>query len=1112
MTDSIVPLHVRSGYSLTRGTAMPGRLVELAASMGYARLAMTDVNNLCGATVFHKAAEAAGLGPIIGAELSQCGTGNGGQGFDRLPPSSPPYVVALVASDVGYENLCRLITRRHVPEIDEGATHKQSEAKLVGGEEPGGRGSGGHSPPYVESGDGQGDSRGGAPAFAETTADKPVPPRSQRDVQEVAGQSPYMLGGHSPPYVESGGGHSPPYLPSDAAELQDGLHFIVEDAGLARAMIDARLSRDRLWLGVDPATQSHRRLGLLADSARKLNLPLVATGKALLAEPGDYELARLLTAIRLGAVYDALPADALPHQQPHLRPPQRLRQELADMPQAVRNNQRLAEMCGGFRLLPRRPVFPRYPCPKSADPAAYLRVLCRRGLRRRYGRCPSEGAEARLSRELGPIERMGFAEYFLLIREIVRYARSRNTPVAGRGSGAGSIVAYALGITNVCPIRYDIPFERFLHEGREDFPDLDIDFCWRTRDDVIDYVFRRWGESRVAMVCTHNTFQERSAIREAAKAFGFSEEQISNAEAMEADPRLARIAALARRLVGLPHLLSVHPGGIVMGRKPIDRYAPIQRAAKGVTITQYDKDGVEDIGLVKLDLLGNRNLSTVRAACDLTAEHTGRRVNIEAVPENDAATIRLLCDADSVGCNQLESPAMRNLLRMMQPAGTDDVMQALALIRPGAASIGMKETFIRRRRSLEAVPTGQAQVDALLRCTHGVMMYEDDVMMVAAALTGGTLSQADRFRKAIQKCTSDAERLELSRRFLARCRENGVDLDYAKGLWVQMAKFNAYSFCRAHAASYAAIAYAGAYLKTHHPLEFWTAALNNNQGMYHPRVYVECAKRDGIAFQLPDVNRSGEEFTIDDGAIRVGLNFVAGLGPVTIERILRSRRDGPFDGLSEFLMRTGTPTEEARSLVLCGAFDWTGRTRPTLMMELNLFGKIGPRCATSQRGLLPAVPIIPNIPGDYDDGRKYLDERAVLGISVREHPMAFHRARRSELPEMVDADSRDLPRCIGRTVRLAGVIEAQRRTSTQRGGQMLFLTMDDEFGLFEVTVFPGALGRNRTRLTHYGPYLVTGTVEEQYGAITVSAGKISLVGEVKPGRERETVGEMMNAE
>ena len=358
------------------------------------------------------------------------------------------------------------------------------------------------------------------------------------------------------------------------------------------------------------------------------------------------------------------------------------------------------------------------------------------------------------------------------------------------------------------------------------------------------------------------------------------------------------------------------------------------------------------------------------------------------------------------------------------------IVKALALIRPGAASIGMKDVFIRRHRRLEPIPQQNRSVDAILRSSNGVMLYEDDVMLATAALLGVSLPEADRFRKDIQNCRNDQQRLALSKTFLSRCRARGVNLEYAKSLWVQMAKFNEFSFCRAHAASYALLAYTGAYLKTHFPLEFWVSALNNNQSMYHPRVYVEQAKRIGIRFLLPDINRSAEEFGIEGRAIRVGLNQVGCLGPTSIELILKTRARRPYKGLSDFLWRTHLDRDKTRSLILCGAFDGIGRTRPSLMMELELCLADHRELTNHEETLFTAEPSVPQVPGDYSSQRKYADERQILDISVGRHIMVLHRAA---LAGAMDIDSRQLPQCLGRTVRIAGVLEAQRATHTQNG-------------------------------------------------------------------------------
>jgi DNA polymerase-3 subunit alpha/error-prone DNA polymerase len=967
-------------------------------------MAMTDVNNLYGAPVFWKEAIAAGIQPLLGAEL-------------HLVDDDPAPIVVLVDSQAGYANLCRMLTRLHQP---------------------------------------------------------PAGPR-------VGGPLAAVL----PDEVSLG-------------ELAEGLQWIVSDVARAEALAQAGLPPRRLWLGIDPATQSITLVHRLAGLAPVLGARLVAAGPALLADPADMEAARLLAAIRTGRTLETVPPGALPHGRSFLRDGEQLARSLSEHPEAIAHNARLVERCSGFSLLPREPVFPSFPTPDGSPPGEFLHRLCREGMTRRYGPFPSDAAEARLARELRLIQRMGFSEYFLVVWDIVQYARRRGAPVAGRGSGASSIVAYTLGITNVCPIAYDIPIERFLHEQREDFPDLDVDFCWRMRDDVIDYAFRRWGTDHAAMVSMHTCFQPRSAFRESAKATGLSDEQVSRLASSSKGPddgQVSRIAALSRTILHLPHVLSVHPGGIVITPGPLDRHAPIQTAAKGVPIVQYDKDGVEDVGLVKIDLLGNRNLSTVRAAVDLIARRRGERIDIEALAPEDPDTVATLRAARTVGCNQIESPAMRHLLRMVQPAGAKDVMQVLALIRPGAASLGMKDVFARRRRGIEPVGPLPPAAAGILAQTYGLMLYEDDVMLVAAALMDCSIAQADRFRRAVQKCHDDRQRLELSREFLSRCQAAGVDLEQAKALWVQMAKFNAYSFCRAHAGSYAVLAYAGAYLRTHYPLEFWSAAMNNNQSMYPPRVYVEQAKRDGVDVLAPDVNRSELDCTIDAGesgeaGIRLGLRYVDGLGEVTIDRILRRRAEAPFMSLSDFVARARAGDDETRSLVLCGALDSLGRSRPSLMMELTLARALQPARA-EQRSLLPTgAPTLPDPPGDYPPLRKYFDQRRVLGVSVGEHVMGVFRPA---IARAVDADSRDLPRRLGRRIRLAGVVEAVRTHPTRDGRSMVFVTFEDEFGLFEATLFPDMLQRTGARVDRYGPYVVTGVVDEHLGSITVTAHRVEHV-------------------
>ena len=749
---------------------------------------------------------------------------------------------------------------------------------------------------------------------------------------------------------------------------------------------------------------------------------------ATFATRKEWRLHRLLSAIRKNTL--------VAHVTDLASPEDHLRNDAGE----TEDDERLAESCD-WEFLPAPKIFP-----KDQGGMERLRALCARMLPRRY---PDRPPLERVERELGVIGKLGYADYFLVVHDIVKYSRDRGLPVAGRGSGASSVVAYLLGITNVCPIAYDLPFERFLHEGRTDYPDIDVDFSWRVRDDVIRHVFERFGD--VAMVSTHITFQHRSAFREAAKAFGYSDDQVTLLQKGRVNvPDRPKLERAAQALLGLPRHYSVHPGGVVLHP---DGAAPLERAEKGVIVTQYDKDTVEAAGLVKIDLLGNRALSTIRETVEIVERTSGVRLDVEALPVDEPAR-RLLREARTLGCNQLESPAMRSLIRMMRPVDAKGLMKALALVRPGAAAGGMKEAFVRRERGLEHVPPR-----GLLPDTHEIMLYEDDAMLVASALAGLSLAEGDRFRRRVQKLRTDEERLAVSREFLGLAVRHGTPPAVAKDLWIQMAKFTEFSFCRAHAASYGVLAWASVWLAAHHPVAHWVAALNNNQGLYDARVYLEQAKREGIAVRLPCTQASGVDFTEERGAIRVGLGRIFGIEQREIAQILEAR---PFSSLGDFLARTKVSAPSLRSLVHCGALDWTGLPRPRILMSARA------------RGLdTPAIP-------DFAEEEKFSRELGILGLSARRHILSYLAPPR-------DFDSRGLEASAGRRVRLLGIMATSRIAETARSEPMEFVTMEDEHGLFEVVLFPPVFRRCRAYIGTLGPYEVVGKVESRYDVTAVTA-------------------------
>ncbi len=877
--------------------------------------------------------------------------------------------------------------------------------------------------------------------------------------------------------------------------LQDGLAILTEDTGLARRL-SVNLDEGRLCLELVRPGRSREHERRIMDTARALNVKVAASSDIHFAVPEDFKAHEALLAMGKTDLLDNVREEAKSHRCSYLRSQREMKETFSDCSELLVNTLHTAESVE-FDLLGRKPVFPKVPDMHGKPAPRQLREKTCRRARNRY-KAITPVVRNRIEYELNLICRLGFASYFLIVSDIVDHARALGTPTAGRGSGASSIVSYCLGITNVDPLKYDISFERFLHEGRIDFPDLDIDFCWRLRDDVIDYVYKKYGDDHVAMVATYATLQPRLAFRETAKIFGLSDPVITKIRKrlsrglkkddwrfLPVEPEiLERILLLAARIEGFPHHLSVHCGGVVITPEPVCQHAPLQRAEKGVVITQYDKNGVEAVGLVKLDLLGNRSLSTIREAVDLVYEVSGRRINPENITDGDEKTVEMLQAGNTLGCNQLESPAMRNLLQMLRTSDISGVMKALAVVRPGAASLGMKESFVRRERSLEKQSHSDPRLARILGETHGIMVYEDDVLLVAKYIAGLPTGEADRFRRAVTKCRSDSERLRLSKDFLSYCRQAGTNGELAKDLWIQMAKFNHQSFCRGHAASYALLAYVLTYLKAHYAAQFWVAALNNNAGMYPKRVYIEAAKRGGIKVLLPCVNRSEAEFTLEDGGIRVGLGRVTGLSQKSIESIIRSRS---YSSLSDFRTKTGVGQKETESLIKCGALDFTGASRPLLLWQLYT------QQPSSGGGFAfdmpPAVTAgMPELE-DYDEEKKFRDEWEFLGLSTRKHPLIYSKRG---LPGNGLIGSSQIGGNVGKVVTLAGILAAARTTNTSKGGVMSFLTLEDEEGLFEVTVFPDVYRRFRRRMDGLGPYVVTGRVESQYDSKTLTAYQIDL--------------------
>jgi DNA polymerase III alpha subunit len=1045
-----VPLIVRSAYSLGRGTASPERLLSRAATLGLDTLALTDRDNLYGAVAFMKDAAQLGIRPILGAEVS--------------PREGPPVVPG------------------------EGGAR--------------GVGKGDHH------------SRGGVVLLA-------------REPSGYASICRILTARNLAPAFD---------LIDSIARHAEGLAVLVRDVETLERL-GGVLPHGALHAAVIRPSRAMAGETALRAVAKRMDVPILGTIDVSLASPEEAGTNKVLAAVRENDLVSRLSPGQTARAEDSLLDPGGIFSLFADDPAALTAARDLALSCSFCAEDLPRPgsLIPKLPLPPGETAYDRLYRMTQDGLRRRYPRMTREITH-RLAWELEQIDGMGFADYFVVVGDLVAAARARGIPTVGRGSGAASLVSFLLGITNVDPLRYKLTFERFFHRLRKDLPDLDIDLCWRRRDDVINYVYETYGADRVAMISVHNHYQSRGAFREAAKALGLTAETIERvarsipafsdvplADAVRStplgrsidleDPQMREAIDQADRLIGLPHTLGIHCGGIVIGPGPLDSWVPLEMATKGIVVTQYEMRAVEEVGLVKIDLLGNRAISTISEALDWirATDPEGRIPDLASIPDPDPDAARLLENGETLGCFQIESPGMRNLLRMLRTQDLDGTIAALSLIRPGPAGSGMKERFVRRARGMEPVTHLHPSLEPLLDSTYGVLLYEEDVICVASAIGGFDRAIGDLLRRAMGKASAVAadpslgERpitvasvkdpwrgmsmRALENRFIAGAVTNGIAPDVAREVWGELKRFGSYAFCKAHASGYGVLAYETVWLKAHHPGAFHAALLNNHQGMYPLRVHVEEARRRGVPLAPPCVHRSEIGWTWDGTVLRCGLGQVRGLSRRTCEAIMAERARGSFVEIADFLARTGSAIPEAESLILCGALDDVGPgPRTARIWRLRCLARNGP--AVRRDDGTAALGIAEREMGiwrDFDLDQRVRHELDTLDVAISAHPVAVLRtqlAERGALPRFVDAallaQRADAPAAV------LGIVSAGRRVRTKRGDSMLFLTIEDPTGLAECTLWPRIYQRFGALAGEGALLRASGRVEAPYGAPTLT--------------------------
>ena len=944
-------------------------------------------------------------------------------------------------------------------------------------------------------------------------------------------------------------------LPRACEQFAAGLWFVCADPRLLPELA-ARVPRRQLLVALPsravsatpeaerdrPGIASGRKLpdpgrrwprSLLVEAARSLGLRAVAVRDVWFATEPDFALHRLLLAVKWNrSLRGGDPAADLQGilsapEVAHL-PARGAMNSGHDAAAAIAMAATVRASCTLSFAEQASPIFPPLRLPAGVDAMAHLRGLVFAGLRRRYG--DDVAARARCDRELGVIERMGFPPYFLAVTAIADLARERDIPFVGRGSAADSLVAYCLGLTEADPIRYDLLFERFLNPARSDLPDIDLDFCWRRRDELIAAVYDHFGGDHVAMIATYNTCGPRAAYQEVAKAMGVppaeaarrskllpwhAREGLELGAVVAETPgfwrrgaaasavavgdvlppeREAMLLEAAQHLMAAPRHLGVHPGGIVITPEPIAGHAPLEQSAKGVVVTQYDMHCVEWFGLVKIDLLGNRALSIVHDCVAMLGDHGVAVPDLTRIPEDDARVAAMLQSGRTLACFQVESPAMRTLLQQMGAGTMDRVIQAIALVRPGPAAAGMKDAFVRRARGVEPPHAAHPMLAEAFADTFGIMLYQEDVIRAAMTVAGVDGSAGDGLRRQLGKRQQTEADFDA---FVVAGLRRGLPRAVVEQVWAEMERFAGYSFCKAHAVTYGRLAYRCVYLKSRWPAAFLCAMLRNEAGYFAPGVYAEEAKRLGATLLAPCVNAGGLEYEMPGhDRIRVGLQVVHGLSAATCERILGARdAGGPFRSFRDFLQRVRPARDEAENLILAGACDCFATARPELLWRLQVAStrrgrRASARSVGAERGALfadalhPRDVVYPDLP-DFDEARRTDGEMRVLGFTLQSHPVDV-LWRRGELPRKSSAvPCGALERHVGERVAICGFAVAYR-PHRAASGRMCFVTIEDGSGIVEATLFPRTYDRYGGLLQGRGPFVLRGTVEERRGGIGLS--------------------------
>ncbi len=1051
---AFVHLHVHSEYSLLDGACRIDQLVERAKSLGQTAVAITDHGVMHGAVDFYKAAKKAGIKPIIGCEVYVAARKltDKQHGIDN----EHAHLVLLCENEIGYQNLIKLVSTGFTegfyskPRIDHDLLAKHHEGLI---------------------------------ALSACLAGE-IPRALGRGDYDAAKQTAAMY-----------------------AALFGNDHFYIElqDHGLAE---QKRINPQLLRL------------------ANELSLPLVCTNDAHYPTREDAELQRVLLCVQTATTLDAPSAMAFETDEFYLKSEDEMRALFPHIPSAFDNTALIAERCQ-FDFTFGETKLPAFDAP-GGDSVAYFRRLCEEGLVKKYG-TPTKQAVDRLHYEMDMIERMGYVNYYLIVRDYVVYAKTHDIPVGpGRGSGAGSLCAYCMDITGIDPLKYDLLFERFLNPERVSMPDFDIDFCKEKRGLVIDYVVEKYGADHVAQIVTFGTMAAKAAVRDVARVLSLPyavgdqvakkipwaldmtlgralEDSKSLRELYESDAQVKRLIDLAKKLEGMPRHASLHAAGVVITAKPVHEYVPL--CVNGdTTATQFTMTTLEELGLLKMDFLGLRNLTVIDKAVRMIREHTPA-FSIDTIPTDEKAVYELFSKGNTVGVFQFESEGMKRVLASLKPEHFEDLIAVISLYRPGPmASI---PRYIHNRHHPADVRYAHPLLEPLLRVTYGCIVYQEQVMQILQRLGGYSLGRADVVRRAMSKKKHDV--MERERDVFINgllnedgtvqvdgCIRRGVPKAVAERIFEEMSSFASYAFNKSDAAAYALVAYQTAYLKALYPREYLCALISSVEDADKVATYIREAAKLGISVLPPSVNHSQSDFIPEENGIRFGLLAVKNIGTPTIDAIIREReQNGTFRSFSDFLSRMVPKRECNRraieSLIQCGALDGLDANRhqmlenlPVLLERIDTHGR---RQLEGQLGLFDdpsvfeedyvddALPPLAELP----TAELLAMEKAVTGLYLSGHPLKEYESRMAALrvtpiEQLLARAAENAEKTDGESVRLFGSLSDIRTKQTKSGAAMAYATLEDLTGDVGLLLFPKTLAAVTSSLSDGQVVTVSGRI------------------------------------